>query len=111
MEDKKLLGNLGEELAKGILFSEGYDVLEMRYRGGGGEADIICQKEETLVVVEVKTRMTSSFGIPSETVTRSKIMRMRSAAEHYAYMHGKEEMNIAFQVFAIQVNQIRNIWL
>ena len=56
MKDKKLLGYYGEELAAGMLYAQGYDILERNYRCRFGEADIICRNNEELFVVEVKTR-------------------------------------------------------
>lgn len=32
MKDRKLLGDLGEELAAGILYAEGFDILERKFR-------------------------------------------------------------------------------
>ena len=32
MKDRKLLGDLGEEMAAGILYAEGYDILERKFR-------------------------------------------------------------------------------
>ena len=46
MKDKKLLGYYGEELAAGMLYAQGYDILERNYRCRFGEADIICRNNE-----------------------------------------------------------------
>lgn len=41
MKDRKLLGDLGEEMAAGILYAEGYDILERKFRCRLG--DVITQ--------------------------------------------------------------------
>ena len=44
MKDRKLLGDLGEEMAAGILYAEGYDILERKFRCRLGEIDFIVVK-------------------------------------------------------------------
>lgn len=44
MKDRKLLGDLGEEMAAGILYAEGYDILERKFQCRLGELDLILRK-------------------------------------------------------------------
>ena len=62
------LGRYGEDLATHYLKSQGYDVLERNIRYRFGEVDIIAKKENILIVVEVKTRRTQTYGMPCEAV-------------------------------------------
>jgi putative endonuclease len=55
------LGKKGEQLAIDFLIKNEYKILEKNYRYLKAEVDIIAQKENTLVVVEVKTRSTDYF--------------------------------------------------
>ena len=50
------LGQKGEEVAVNHLSTKGYVVIERNYKWKSSEVDIICKKDNLLVVVEVKTR-------------------------------------------------------
>jgi putative endonuclease len=50
-----------------------------------GELDIVCRRDNELVVVEVKTRSSDAFGTPAEAVgTRKRRALMAAAAEYRA---------------------------
>src|SRR5262252_1369405 len=66
-------GALGETLACRYLKRNGYKVLFRNFRGrSGGEIDIVCRDDDTLVFVEVKTRGGEDFGRPLVAVDRAK---------------------------------------
>jgi putative endonuclease len=76
-------GKLGEAIAQSYLVSKGYTILETNWQSSHKEIDIIAQKDETLIIVEVKARKTAFFGEPEEFVTRSKQKLLVFAANHY----------------------------
>ena len=57
-------GNIGEGLAARYLEQHGYDIVRKNYRYGHGEIDLIVQKENVLIFVEVKTKKHGNFGDP-----------------------------------------------
>ena len=66
-------GVRGEKLACRYLRRNGYKILFRNFRGHtGGEIDIVCRDNDTLVFVEVKTRTREDFGRPLEAVNRQK---------------------------------------
>ena len=69
------LGILGEQLALEYLVEKGYKVLEKNWRYLKAEIDIIAQKDNTLIIVEVKTRTSTFFGNPEDFVTKTKVKR------------------------------------
>lgn len=79
----KQLGSFGEDLAEKYLRHQKYTILQRNYYTRYGEVDIICQKDDTLVFVEVKTRRTATYGQPEESVTYRKIEHLRRAAQIY----------------------------
>ena len=83
MRDKKLLGKIGEDMAEAMLFSEGYSILARNFRSYFGEIDIVCEKDDVLYFVEVKTRTSETFGDPEEAVDDLKKYRIRKTAEYY----------------------------
>ena len=52
------------------LQKKGFTIQERNFRAGGGEIDIIAQKEDILAVIEVKTRSHRFFGEPQEFVKK-----------------------------------------
>ena len=77
------LGNFGEEKAARHLISKGYKIRNRNWKAGKYELDIVAEKENELIVVEVKTRSTNAFGNPEEFVNNAKIKRTIDAAHHY----------------------------
>lgn len=49
-------GILAEFYTKIILLFKGYRILETRFKSSLGEIDIICQKDEQIIFIEVKSR-------------------------------------------------------
>ena len=83
MADHNELGKKGEQIAIDFLVKKKYKILEKNYRYLKLEVDIIAQKENILVAVEVKTRTTDFFGNPQEFVDPKKIKRLLSAIDNY----------------------------
>ncbi|QHI73158.1 YraN family protein [Aminipila terrae] len=77
------LGVQGEEVAANYLKNKGYQVLERNFRCRMGEVDIIACIDRTLVFVEVKTRRSLSYGLPCESVTKTKQLHLRRVAAFY----------------------------
>jgi putative endonuclease len=98
---RKELGNRGEDIAARYLKQQGYTILTRNYRSRYGEVDIICTYEQAIVFVEVKTRTSTRFGSPEESITRNKIEHIRRVALIYlqSYPHHFKEMR--FDVIGI----------
>jgi len=97
------LGRWGEEQAAAYLRAQGYRVLAANLRTPYGEIDLLAQKEEETVFVEVKTRSNQRFGLPEEAVTPLKRSRMEACAAWYAAENGLE--NWQLDVIAIETGQ------
>jgi len=83
MAEHNDLGKKGEELAKRFLVKNGYNIKELNWRYKKNEIDIIAEKNNLLVVVEVKTRTNDYFESPKEAVTRKKQKFIINATEAY----------------------------
>lgn len=82
------IGLSGEAMACEYLSDHGLVVLETRYRGGGGEIDIVAREEGTLCFVEVKYRPDGRLGEGISAVTPDKWKKMRSAVRAYIHARG-----------------------
>ena len=84
---RKELGDIGEELAKKFLKKKGYRIRETNYRCREGEIDIIAEKKDYLVFIEVRTKTSSGFGSPEESVTSAKKDKLITSALIYMSSH------------------------
>jgi putative endonuclease len=87
MENKKDIGNKGEEIAVAYLVNKGYQILEKNFRYGRAEIDIIAKFREIVIFIEVKNRFSDNFGLPEDFVTKGKIKMMSEGAEGYLEKH------------------------
>jgi putative endonuclease len=87
MKVRKELGDWGERLAADYLRRQGYVIRETNFRCPLGEIDIVAEKGEHLVFVEVRTRRGRNFGTPEESVTSVKAERLIDLAHTYLQSH------------------------
>jgi putative endonuclease len=86
----------------------GYAVIARNYRPGGGEAeiDIIAQKGEVVVFVEVKARSSAEFGAPDRAIGSAKRKNIVLAAHTYATRAGIDWDQVRFDTISIVFNHI-----
>jgi len=102
MADHNELGKKGEEVAVRYLKLNHYDIKEKNWRFRKNEIDIIAQKDNVIVVVEVKTRTSEYFENPKEAVTRKKQKFIILAAD--AYIQEKEiDLETRFDIVAVTI--------
>ena len=77
------LGKAGEKEATEYLTSKGYKIRHTNWRSGSFELDIVAEKDNMLIIAEVKTRSYDAFGRPEDFVNKAKIKRTVSAAHQY----------------------------
>ncbi len=79
------IGAAGERIARGYLRSKGFAIRDANWSTTFGEIDIIAQRGELLVFVEVKTRRSPDTEAALEAVTPAKHERMLKAIYHYLH--------------------------
>ncbi len=102
------LGIKGEQIAKSFLLKKGYQILETNWRVGKAEVDLITQKNDILVFVEVKTRQNNVFGYPEDSVTDKKEQLLYEAAGFYT-REKEYEGEIRFDIIAITIDPTLDI--
>jgi putative endonuclease len=95
------LGKEGEEFAVEYLRKHGYEIVELNWTFQKAEIDIIASKENTLAVIEVKTRSSIEFGLPQEFVKPKKIQLLVKAVNEYI-LRNDLDVNVRFDIIAIQ---------
>lgn len=81
------LGKWGEEIAAAFVEKKGYEILQRDWKSGHHDLDIIAKDEDTLVVIEVKTRRNRLFGNPEEAIDYKKRLSLQSAINHFVKSH------------------------
>jgi putative endonuclease len=103
---RKAAGHAAEAAASDYLQSLGYRTLERNWRCRRGEIDLIMRDQDTIVFVEVRSRLSSGrFGTAIESITPQKCRRVRELAAIYLHVTGKREHPIRFDAVAVTVGQ------
>jgi putative endonuclease len=85
MSEANELGKKGEEIAAQHLLKQGYFILDVNWRAGRNEIDLVARDKEFLVIIEVKSRSSDTFTEPEEAVTRDKQQALIRAANAYIF--------------------------
>jgi putative endonuclease len=100
MAEHNELGKLGEDLAVEYLRENGYTILETNWTFQKAEIDIIAQIENTLAIVEVKTRSSLDFGLPQDFVKPKKIQLLVKAVDAYV-IERDLDIDVRFDIIAV----------
>ena len=96
------LGRTGEQLAAEYLSGLGYTVLTQNWRHFRYEIDVVAVKDEVLHFIEVKTRQTTTFGLPEEDVGRKKLHCLIQAGEAFLARYPQWK-RVQFDVLSISI--------
>lgn len=102
MGDKIITGKKGEDLAANFLLQKGFTVVTRNYRFKHAEIDLIVQKDDWMIFVEVKTRSSSTFGEPESFVGYKQTRKIFEAAEEYIYSHNWHG-HIRFDIISVKL--------
>lgn len=80
-------GKDGETLAVQYFTDKGYAVLHTNWRHSHYEIDIIAHKAGKLHFIEVKTRTSTKYGHPEESVDRKKLENLMKAGEEFLFQN------------------------
>jgi putative endonuclease len=103
MSRNKITGNTGEQLAKLFLQQKQYRILETNWRFKHWEVDIIAACNNCLHFIEIKTRTSTRFGHPEESIHAKKMEALKNAAEAYQLLH-QEWKRVQFDVLSIYLS-------
>lgn len=102
-------GDWGEDVAADHLARLGYEVRARNFQTRGrdefgyaqGEVDIVAERGDVLVFVEVRARRTAVFGGPEETITAAKRRRVVHAALAWLTHHQIHDRAVRFDVISV----------
>ncbi len=97
----RFVGQQGEDRAAAFLAERGYHILAKNVRTRYGELDIVARQGDTVVFVEVKTRLSDACGGGVEALHPAKQRQIVRLAQAYIARHEWEERPARFDVVAI----------
>ena len=98
---KQLLGAYGEALAARHLVKAGMVLLDRNWRCPAGEIDLVLRDGQTLVFCEVKTRSSTAYGSPLESVSEQKASRLRRLAALWIQAHGVRVRDVRIDLVGV----------
>lgn len=104
--EKKSVGEMGEDLAAEYLVGLGYKILNQNIQEKFGEIDILAQsKNGTIHFVEVKTISAGyadySGMEPEDNLSRAKLLKMKKMADWY--MGARPELAVDYQMDLVAI--------
>ncbi len=87
MREYLVTGKKGEDLAEAYIRDLGFDILERNWRYRRSEIDLIASRQNVLHFIEVKTRTSTEFGYPEESVSNKKLRSMIRCGTAFLYQH------------------------
>ncbi len=104
MQDpRQTLGAAGEDAALDRYVRCGYRLVTRNWRCRIGELDLVLERDDVLVICEVKTRRGAGFGAGYEAVTGRKQAKIRAVSEAFLQATGALSRAIRFDVASVTV--------
>ena len=94
------IGKKGEEIAREYLNERGFRIRNLNWRFRKNEIDIVVEKDEYLIVVEVKTQTNEYFENPKDRVDYKKQKFIIKATEAYINEFNIDK-EIRFDIIAV----------
>jgi putative endonuclease len=94
-------GQQGELLAAEFLERQGLRIASRNFRCPLGEIDLVAWDQETVVIVEVRSRYSKDFGLAQESVSVGKQQRLTRLGQWYLKQNRLEGRPARFDVIAI----------
>ncbi|AZA55708.1 MULTISPECIES: YraN family protein [Chryseobacterium] len=101
-------GKKAEDLAADFLLKNGYKILIRNFRYQKAEIDIIAEKDNLIIICEVKARSTDVFNLPQESVNKKKIKLLVSAADYYL-QEFKVLKEVRFDIISLLPDEKQNL--
>jgi len=108
MADHNEFGKIAEELAADFLVKAHYKILARNFRYLKAEIDIIAEKDDCIVIVEVKARHTDAFLEPQEAVNKKKIKLLISAANYFIEENSIDK-EVRFDIISVLPNKQKTL--
>ena len=105
------IGNEGENIACEFLVQNGYEIIARNWRTRTGEIDIIAQKSDTIIFVEVKAIAHCTFDMIEGKINQKKQERILKTSKRFLLNH-REYNNkfVRFDVIFVDMEGVEPIY-
>ena len=101
-QNNRATGDKFEKIAIKHLKENNYDIVKTNFHfGKHGEIDIIAEKNDVLIFVEVKGRKNSKYGSSIESITNSKRFKFRKSVEGYLHINKIQDKPVRLDFIGI----------
>jgi putative endonuclease len=101
IQNKRLKGQIGEQLAAKYLQRQGLEIIEHNYFQRSGEIDIIATENNEIVFVEVKTLNSEVLLQITDTISSLKKNRLMKLAKVWLCKHNLSEAKYRIDFFGL----------
>lgn len=106
MDARARRGRDGESAAAAYLTRRGWTVIARRWRGGGGEIDLVARRGRVIALCEVKAR--AEAAALREPVSPDQCARMiRAARAFVAHRPDIAERDVRLDLITVQLGRVR----
>jgi putative endonuclease len=95
------LGRRAEESVAVYLQKKGFEIVARNERVGHLEIDIIAKKGSLIVFCEVRSRTNDAWMTPAQSLTETKIKRLRRAATQWLISAQPNAVEVRFDVASV----------
>jgi putative endonuclease len=96
-------GLWGEQVAMAYLARRGWRIEAHRFRLGHSDLDLVARRDDLVAFIEVKTRGSSGWGSPAESIGWRKRRTIARLAEVWRERHGRPGDTYRFDVVEVRV--------
>lgn len=97
-------GQVFERIAENYLIEKGFQVLDRNWHAGiKGELDLICQKDNLIVFVEIKGRNSGKYALEDglNSINKTKAKKLLYSIQAYLNQKSLSEAQIRFDIIVI----------
>lgn len=102
-------GKEQEERVCKYLKRKGYEILERNFKCKVGEIDIICEKDERIIFIEVKSRTNTKFGYGRDAISEERTRHTKNASIHYLKNYVDKKKSIRYDLIEVLNDEITHL--
>ena len=106
MKDTKKVGNAAEEAVACALMRKGFTLIAKNYNvPGSGELDLVMRKGDCIYVVEVRSRLTTDWQTPIESIDYGKRKKLYKTTRIFLAKNGLYDVDVSFLAGCVTHNR------
>ncbi|MEI6597085.1 MAG: YraN family protein [bacterium] len=107
MSHNQKIGEFGETLAKNYLIRHGYKIIDTNVKLSYQELDIVALKDELIIFVEVKTRLSQFYGPAENAFQFTKMERFKRGMEMYIGNKNLYAEEVRADLITVDIDQLK----